>query len=322
MKNAYQKKTIASDTESNSSSQKSPLTPPHNSSTIMQIEALLATAATKRVLFVGERIRDVYHYVRPLGRPTKDAIVSVEKITSEAFDGGVTAAAKHAQAICKTVDVFSHGTVFTKTRFVEESHLRKLFEFYDWNGSSHDVRMPNFAAYDAVIVTDYGHGMMEPSLIEAVCHEAKYLAVNVQTNAGNYGFNLATKYPRADYLCVDEPEARLATQNRYGNIENSLKALQEIAPKVCITLGKEGAIGTDNEGASKSIAYTDLVVDTMGAGDAFFAVTACIARESGIEAILSIGNAAGAAKTSIIGHRAAVTKGTILEILNKNHQGG
>ena len=46
---------------------------------------LLARAAQKRVLFVGEKIIDVYHYVRPLGRPTKDAIVSVELIESEQF---------------------------------------------------------------------------------------------------------------------------------------------------------------------------------------------------------------------------------------------
>ena len=287
----------------------------------MQIEALLSQASTKHVLFVGEAIHDVYHYVRPLGRPTKDAIVSVEIVGTETFEGGVVAAKRHAEDICKKVDVLTYGKVYTKTRFVEESHLRKLFEFYHCSGEAKQMPQVNIAAYDAVIVTDYGHGMMEPSLIERICHEARYLAVNVQTNSGNYGFNLATKYPRADYLCVDEPEARLATQNRYGNIENSLKALQEIAPKVCITLGKTGATGTDNRRFSSCKAFTEAVVDTMGAGDAFFAITACIARESDIQSILSIGNAAGAAKTSIIGHRGHVTKGAILEIINKNNQG-
>lgn len=283
----------------------------------MQIEKLLSLASTKRVLFVGEAIHDVYHYVRPLGRPTKDAIVSVEIVGTETFEGGVVAAKRHAEGICKQVDMFTYGKVYTKTRFVEESHLRKLFEFYNCSGSCAVMPKVNFAAYDAVIVTDYGHGMMERELVDRLCHEARYLAVNVQTNSGNYGFNLATKYPRADYLCVDEPEARLATQNRYGEIENSLKALQEIAPKVCVTLGKSGAIGIDESGIKKRGAYTDRVVDTMGAGDAFFAITSCIAKESALAELIDIGNASGAAKTSIVGHRSPVTKEAILEIFNE-----
>jgi len=281
----------------------------------MPIAALLEAAAAKRVLFVGERIRDVYHYVRPLGRPTKDAIVSVEKLKTETFDGGVTAAARHAEAICGAVDTFSRGVALTKTRFVEEAHFRKLFEFYDANGPRLEARLPNFAAYDAVVVTDYGHGMMVPSLIDELCHRARYLAVNVQTNSGNYGFNLATKYPRADYLCVDEAEARLATQNREGPLEASIRALQEIAPRVCITLGKAGAIGMDHQHLRRSQAFTDAVVDTMGAGDAFFALTACVAREADMDALLALGNAAGAVKVGIVGHREPVTKRLLLERL-------
>lgn len=286
----------------------------------MQIEKLLSLASTKRVLFVGEAIHDVYHYVRPLGRPTKDAIVSVEIVGTETFEGGVIAAKRHAEGICKQVDMLTYGKVYTKTRFVEESHLRKLFEFYNCSGSGAVMPKVNFGAYDAVIVTDYGHGMMERELVDRLCHEARYLAVNVQTNSGNYGFNLATKYPRADYLCVDEPEARLATQNRYGDIENSLKALQEISPKVCITLGKAGAIGADAKGIKSLRAFTDKVTDTMGAGDAFFAITSCIAKESEIAGVLALGNAAGAAKTSIVGHRSPVTKEAILEIIGRNNQ--
>jgi len=284
----------------------------------MQIEALFDVASRKRILFVGERIKDVYHYVRPLGRPTKDAIVSVELVTSESFEGGVIAAKRHAEAICSKVDLFSTGRAYTKTRFVEESHHRKLFEYYNWNGTVYDPRLPAIPAYDVVVVTDYGHGMMDEVLIQQVCECAKYLAVNVQTNSGNYGFNLATKYPRADYLCVDEPEARLATQNATGDLIKSLYMLKRQFPRVVVTLGKNGAIGLDNEGVFRSSAFTDSVRDTMGAGDAFFAVTACMAQEGDMPTLLKIGNAAGALKAGIIGHRSAITKGGLLELLGRN----
>jgi hypothetical protein len=278
--------------------------------------ALLELAALKNVLFVGETIRDVYHHVRPLGRPTKDAIVSVELVKTEEFDGGVIAASCHAKAFCANVECYSEGQLIRKERYVEASHIRKLFEVYVGNGKRPMVP-PDFALYDCVVVCDYGHGMMDEDYIYKLCNGARFLAVNVQTNSGNYGFNLATKYPTADFLCVDEPEARLATQNRLGPIERSLEALAEISNKVCITLGKEGAIGLENGKVYRSPAFTDKVVDTLGAGDAFFAVTAPIAEDADMEALLRIGNAAGAIKAGIVGHRAAVTKEALIELLSR-----
>jgi hypothetical protein len=46
----------------------------------------------------------------------------------------------------------------------------------------------------------------------------------------------------------------------------------------------------------------------MGAGDAFFAVTACIAKEAPMRELLTIGNAAGKLKAQIVGHKGSVTK--------------
>jgi hypothetical protein len=91
---------------------------------------LLSKAAEKRALFVGETIIDVYHYVRPLGRPLKESIVSVEHISTETFQGGVMAAAAHARNFCKEVEIFTGGSKIVKERWVEAAHVRKLFEVY------------------------------------------------------------------------------------------------------------------------------------------------------------------------------------------------
>ena len=276
---------------------------------------LLEKAATKKVLFVGETIIDEYHYVRPLGRPLKESIVSVEHVSTECFSGGVVAAAKHATAICNHVDLFTDGQRIRKQRWVEASHIRKLFEMYLTENQTSQPYPPSFKDYDCIIVTDYGHGMMTPHLIEMVCSEAKFLAVNVQTNSGNYGFNLATKYPRADYLVVDEPEARLATQNRWGRIEESLEKLYKIFPMSVITLGRDGAVGIWGGVKYRSAAFTDKVIDTLGAGDAFFAITAPLANHVDMQELLKIGNAAGAIKAGIVGHRQSVTKDELVRVL-------
>lgn len=275
---------------------------------------LIENAASSRVLFCGERIIDVYHYVKPLGKPMKDAIVSVERVATEIFEGGVIAASKHAAAICEHVDVHTGGIIIEKQRFVEQSHVRKLFEVYIPDGEAVG-ELPDLNDYDCTIVTDYGHGMVNDEFLQRLS-ATTYLAVNVQTNSGNYGFNLATKYGYADYLCVDESEARLATQNRAAPIEDSLLELGRIADKVCITLGKNGAIGwTKESGICRVPAFTSTVVDTIGAGDAFFAVTALVAPAADMETLLRIGNAAGAIKANIVGHRRAITKHELISEL-------
>lgn len=279
---------------------------------------LLEQARGKNVIFVGETIIDVYHYVRPLGKPTKDAIVSVEHLETEEFTGGVAAAAAHVADCCERVDVFSGGHIIRKERFVEQSHVRKLFECYRNVGVA-STAFPAFSDYDAIIVTDYGHGMIDSDMVRELCDGCcRFLAVNVQTNSGNYGFNLATKYPSADYLCVDEPEARLATQNRSGPIEHSVEKLAAIAPKVVVTLGKAGAVGFDRERMYHCDSFTDRVVDTMGAGDAFFALTALVAEQADMESLLRIGNAAGALKSQIVGHRGHVTKNELVKLLSES----
>lgn len=282
----------------------------------MTEQELLSHASTKKVLFCGERIIDVYHYVHPLGKPTKDAIVAVQHERTEEFDGGVIAAAAHARDFAGQVDICYGGIEIRKCRYVESKHFRKLFEVYDVYGG-HEAELPMLGDYDAVIVTDYGHGFVTPKFLESLRY-CNYLAVNVQTNSGNYGFNLATKYGWCDYLCVDEPEARLATQNRLGPIEDSLLALASRAEQVVITLGKAGAIGYSvREGICRVPAFTDSVVDTIGAGDAFFAITALVAEHSGLGSLLRIGNAAGAIKSGIIGHSRSVTKNELTDLLEK-----
>lgn len=276
---------------------------------------LLERASRKSALFAGERIHDRYLYVRPLGRPSKDAILSVEKLGLEEYVGGVDAAAVHAKAFCTKVEVRHGGTTYAKTRFVEKQHMRKMFEYYDVVRVESQPKCDDLQRFDVVAVLDYGHGMFDAqSIPHWLC--GRWLAVNVQTNSGNYGYNLATKYPAVDYLCVDEAEARLATQNRDGPIQDSLMALSYRAMKTVITLGREGAIGySEKSGLVRCPAFTDEVVDTIGAGDAFFAVTALISQEADMHTLLRVGNAAGAIKARIVGHTRGVTRDELTGLL-------
>ena len=279
----------------------------------MNAHDLLALAEAKRVLFIGETIHDVYHYGHAQGRPMKESIPCLEHSHSEEWRGGVHASADHARTLCAKVDVASWVAI-RKERWIEEAHTRKLFEVYGPIERLNSVRVP-LVDYDRVCVNDYGHDMFDSATIELICDQSSFLALNVQTNSGNYGFNLATKWPRADYLCCQEFEARLATQNRAGPIEASLEKLSEFARRVAVTRGGAGAIGMEDGKITAQPAVSTQVVDTLGAGDAFFAVTAVLAGDVPMAELLRIGNAAGALKVGWVGHRKSVTKQELLQVL-------
>ncbi len=268
-----------------------------------------------KVLFVGDAIVDEYRYVEPIGKSVKDNILSTKyKGENEVFYGGVWAAANHARDFCSLVHTWRGPEVIENLRYVESIYNRKLITIHQFRALLEDEGTiggkifsgESIEYYDLVVVTDYGHGTMTKSLINKVCKEAKFLAVNTQTNSTNYGFNLITRYPRADYIVLDELEARLAVHDRDSDIEDVILKLGY--KRICVTQGAHGAVGFDGEFyREKAIARS--VVDTMGAGDAFLAVSAPFAAAgASMKEIVQIGNAAGAIKVGIIGHRKAVTK--------------
>ena len=65
--------------------------------------------------------------------------------------------------------------------------------------------------------------MLDPQSVDILC-EARCLAVNTQSNAGNHGFNTISKYSRADYVCVSEYELRLEGASGVQELRRSCKA--------------------------------------------------------------------------------------------------
>lgn len=258
-----------------------------------------------RVLMLGDAIYDRYVFVRPLGKSIKETVISTAYEREETYRGGVWAAAAHIAGMVQTVDILHGPRVLTNTRYIEGVYNRKLFTLHEV--SEQPVKMEfDIGSYDLVIVADFGHGTMTPELIERVSREAKFLAVNAQTNSSNFGFNLVTKYPRADFVVIDELEARLAAHDKDSAIEDVIRSLR--FDRIAVTLGSNGAIGFDHGVFYREQALTRDVVDTIGAGDAFLAVSSLFAvMKCPIDEVVRMGNLAGAAKVRVLGHQRAVT---------------
>ncbi len=168
----------------------------------------------------------------------------------------------------------------------------------------------NIRNFDLVLVTDFGHGFIGRNIVDVLCSEAKFLALNTQTNSANTGFNLVTKYPRADYVCIDEPEIRLASHSKFGAMQDMMRdiAVGLSSARMAVTRGHAGSVTyAPQEGFFETPIFSNQVIDTTGAGDAYLSVTApCVAKGYPMDLVGFIGNAVGALAVRIVGNRTPV----------------
>ena len=268
-----------------------------------------------RVLVVGDAIIDEYHYVHSLGQTGKGNTLAVRYQSEERFAGGAVAVANHVAGFCKDVTLLtalsqkddSHAYITSKLRpnvalqaqaletsqtlikrrFVDQD-LQRLFEVYyggeEENRDALDIQTcawlkSNAAEFDVVIVADFGNGFISNTIAEKLSDQAKYLAVNAQINSGNRGYHVITRYPSADFLCMNEPEARLAAHDRSASLDQIAADLMGKlhASAMVVTRGGQGALLVSGEGALSIPALSSRVVDRIGAGDAFLSLAgACM----------------------------------------------
>ncbi len=322
-----------------------------------ELVALIDSVSNLEVTLVGDTIIDEYQYVEPLGKSPKENMIATRFRDRELFAGGVIAAANHVAGFCAKVKVVTclgedesfeelvrHSLrpnvelhivpiagrpTVRKCRFIDSGYLRKMFEVYTFDETPiHGAEEATLEAMvrdicgaaDVVIATDFGHGMITPRIVDALQESAKFLAVNTQTNSANLGYNLITRYARADYICIDAPEARLAMADKFSDLSDMIvdKLAQRVdCPQLIVTRGKQGCTTFSRHTGLHDIpSFTKTVVDTVGAGDAFLAVTSPLVAAGGrMDHIGFIGNAAGAMKVGIVGHRRSVEKAPLVKYI-------
>lgn len=171
---------------------------------------------------------------------------------------------------------------------------------------------------DVVFVCDFGHGLLDGEMTDLIQRKAKYLVLNCQTNSSNHGLNIITKYTRADMFTLDQQELKLAFPAYAGDERAALEKLSgHLHGSGCLTRGSCGAWGTDGKNVFSCPAVTLTVKDTVGAGDAFFAVAGLYAAVGApMEVCNFMGNVGGALGANIVGNREAVEKVNVLKYAN------
>ncbi|MEQ8666527.1 MAG: PfkB family carbohydrate kinase [Rhodospirillales bacterium] len=217
---------------------------------------------------------------------------------------------------------FHNAETVVKERFVDRE-LSKYFEVYYFSNQylsadEEDEQVclwlaENLPGYDLVVVPDYGNGLITEAMIDVLTVKANKLAVNTQINSGNRGYHVVTRYNRADFISLNEPELRLATHNRRDSIEMLARQIANDlnAAAISVTSGPRGLLTFDcaDNDFIQIPALSSSVVDRVGAGDAYLALASiCHAAGTPLEIASFVGAAAAALDVQIIGNQRTIDK--------------
>lgn len=310
------------------------------------------------VLIIGDFIVDSYVYVKPKGRAVKDPILSASFVSREDQAGGILAVARHLSTFVRRVKILTligeqnsylsfiqrslsynmelkmfekiNSPTIVKERFIDHVRNEKLFKIEYLNDYPLDETLTKeiidyldneLPRYDLVLIADFGHGFLNEKIRRKIEEKSKFLALNVQSNSSNMGYNYFNVYNRFDYISLDESELRLPLYRRFEDIflviEEALKKYE--FKNLLVTRGKKGCIFVNELGElSISPALTENVKDTVGAGDAVFSITSLFSyNKIEKELITFISNCAGAIKVKYPGNKEAVTKEKLLVFIEE-----
>jgi len=312
-----------------------------------EIVGYLQAIRKLKVLVIGEAIIDEYQFCSVMGKSGKEPVLAALHQRTEQYIGGALAVANHVSNFCDEVGLLSaigeinsceefiHSSLnknvtarlvrvpeaptILKRRFLEGFLATKLFEVYEMRNAGLPAEIERqfcttleqlAPRYDVVIVADYGHGLMTERAVESVCQKAKFLAVNTQANAGNRGFNTVSKYPRADFISLGEPEVRLDARKMDMDLKELAKDLAQraAAQNLVVTCGSSGCyVQSRGQGLVHVPAFSIRVVDRVGAGDAVLSIASPCAVLNLPAAVLGfIANVVGAEACTIMGHRSFI----------------
>lgn len=332
------------------------LTKKNKSNLLNSILASLKKAENLNALIIGDAIIDQYDSVTPLNKPPKENIVATRYRKSDIYLGGVFAAATNLSQFNNNVEICTvvgkdsdlkkkinnftkkikskifvekNKVTVRKKRLVEIGYNKKLSEEYYMDDNflsktnskkiNHYLNK-NLHRFDFVILMDYGHGFINDEIYKTLLKKSKFLAINCQTNSGNFGFNLITKYKKCDYVCIDEPELRLATSNKHDDVIKILK--DNLTKKIkcqnfTVTRGRNGSTSYVKSKILHTPALiSEKVLDTIGAGDVFLVMTSLLYSAKANQLVTNLaGNVAGALKVDILGHSKSISKSTFYSVL-------
>ena len=301
-----------------------------------QLKQFLARTAPLRVCVIGETIVDEWIDVELTNLSTQSRCVAGLETARVRQIGGVGIIARHLANFVREVHCYSNGVLvdgpdnlthvpladgeLVETRFVDRETGRPVFKTRKMTLTNVTAdRLPPFADYDLVLVADFGHGLLDATAINRRIGDRSgaLVAAMAQVNSSNYGYNLPVKYVGADYYALNRTEAELCLHERHLDLDTlATRSARLLAcESVAVTDGDRGVMVQHAGERCGLPSLSTSVVDTIGCGDAFFALSSA-ALCAGLPApvVALAGSIGAAAMTQRRCNESAVTESEFMTI--------
>lgn len=232
--------------------------------------------------------------------------------------------------------IFGHKNFKTiiKNKFVEQNNknfeIRKFFSVATVNESFYDKKLEEKIVkylkkeckkYDLVLILDFGHNFITKAIIKTIITNSKFVSVNCQTNSLNYGFNIiSNKFKNIHSFALDNKEFSLAINK--NNIKNFLTELTKLKKLIkskfaWLTIGSKFTIGLDMKNKNSIIkSLNEKPIDTIGAGDAFFAISSLLSTlKVDIKTSTFLSQVCGAIHANEISNRYFLTRKKVINFI-------
>jgi cytidyltransferase-like protein len=301
-----------------------------------QLKQFVARAAALRVCVIGETIVDEWVDVSLTNLSTQSRCIAGLETARVRQTGGVGIIARHLANFVHEVHCCSNddgagappnvrqmsiaGGELVETRFVDAETARPVFKSKRMTLSNirHDA-LPAFDEYDLVLIADFGHGLLDATEVNRriADRQRATVAAMAQVNSSNYGYSLPLKYIGADYYTLNRTEAELCLHERGLALDalvvKSAARLQ--SDTVSVTDGDRGVMVLRNGERFGLPSLSASVVDTIGCGDAYFALSSVAVRLNLPAAVIAlVGSIGAAAMTQRRCNESAVTEPEFMTI--------
>lgn len=240
----------------------------------MNLNHFIAKAKDLKVLVIGETITDEFIDVNYQGQSMKSFCPVFQLIGNASVRqlGGAYAIFRHLEKFVGDISIVSNDPEeIIKTRYVDVLTGEKRMELNAFNLNQREPFHIRTEDYDVVILADFGHGFCDHIEISDGFH------LMCQTNSHNFGFNRLSKWKhkRKSSVCVDLREAGLQLNKKVEVCSDDfileLFNYELNTTNLFVTTGKQGSVFTNGSDILRHPSYQTTVIDTIGAGDAFFA---------------------------------------------------
>lgn len=282
-----------------------------------KVKDFVVRANKLKVCVIGETIVDEWVDVKLSNVSMKSKCVTGHEVSRVAQVGGAGIVALHVSNFAKSVDFFSNhypvdppsnmrifplsNSELVKCRYIDKDSNYTLFESKKLELNRFNrAELPNFDDYDLVILADFGHGLIDEKQANSMIAKSSkaFVAAMAQVNSSNFGFNLPRKYKGAHYYSANKIEAELSLNLRRETEEELVGDLFELLqPKkgLSLTTGKNGVIVKTKAQQYALESLSEIVVDTIGCGDAYLAFSSMALAADCDEAMAALAGNIGAA---------------------------